>query len=315
MNNLDSILPLLKEKIEQYTTLIKTDDHLQSINDQLQVNYNKRDQLVGKLKKEEKDVEQLEGRGVKNLFYKVLGSKEQQLEKERQEYLAASLEYNNCQDTIELLEFERDILKDKVANITVIAESIKTLKNKRQKEILSTQADPSLRDALSRNLLKTDDLIRERQEYLEALQVGKAALQEVSVIYSHLQKAKNWGQWTNQRGSSNVKYHAIDRAARHLPRAQMHLNNFKRELLDVGINDNRLVITLNEFSGFNLIFFDNIITDWILQQKLMKSIHAVKQTQAVVDSLLTHIDTKLRELDQGYRDLIMVKDEILLEGE
>ena len=95
----------------------------------------------------------------------------------------------------------------------------------------------------------------------------------------------------------------------------MHLNNFKRELLDVGINDNRLVITLNEFSGFNLIFFDNIITDWILQQKLMKSIHAVKQTQAVVDSLLTHIDTKLRELDQGYRDLIMVKDEILLEGE
>lgn len=315
MNNLESILPLLKEKIELHTTLLKTDEHLKSVQEQLKSNYQKRDELVTKLEKEENDVEQLEGKGVKTLFYKVLGSKEQQLEKERQEYLAASLEYNNCQDTIELLEFERDVLKDKVSNLAVVAESVKTLKKKREKEILSSTDEPSLKAALSRNLIKTDDLIKERQEYIEALQVGKASLQEVTVIYNHLQKAQNWGQWNNQRGSSSMKFHAIDRASRHLPRAQMHLNNLKRELLDVGINDNRLILTLNEFSGFNLMFFDNIITDWILQQKLMKSIHAVKQTLAVIDSLLTHIDSKLRGLDQGYRDFILQKDEILMEGE
>ncbi len=315
MHNLDSILPLLKEKIEHYTTLKKIEDHLISIDEQLKAIYIKRDQLLVKLNKEEKDVEQLEGKGVKTLFYKVLGSKEQQLEKERQEYLAASLDYNNCQESIELLEFERKILKEKVANIQVIAEVVQSLKKKREKEILQSQSEPAIKTALSRNLLATDNLIAERQEYLEALGGGKDALQEVNVIYSHLQKAQNWGQWTNQHNSSRMKFHAIDRAARHLPRAQMNLNNFKRELLDVGINDNRLILTLNEFSGFNMVFFDNIITDWILQQKLMKSIHAVKQTLTVIDSLLTHIDSKLRGLDQSYRDLIMEKDEILLQGE
>ena len=315
MKNLDSILPLLKEKIELHTTLLKTEDHLKNVSEQLKAIYQTRDKLVNQLKKEEKDVEQLEGKGVKTLFYKVLGSKEQQLEKERQEYLAASLEYNNCQDSIELLEFERDILKEKVVNLPIVSQSVKTLKAKREKEILQSPTEPALKAALTRNLIKTDDLIKERQEYIEALEVGKSSLQEVTVIYNHLQKAQNWGQWNNQRGSSSMKFHAIDRASRHLPRAQMYLNNFKKELLDVGINDNRLVLTLNEFSGFNLVFFDNIITDWILQQKLMKSMHSVKYTLGVIDSLLLHIDGKLRELDQGYRDFIMEKDEILMQGE
>jgi len=315
MINLDSILPLLKEKIELHTTLVKTNDHLKHVSEQLKTLYQTRDKLVNKLQKEENDVKQLEGKGVKTLFYQVLGSKEKQLEKERQEYLAASLEYNNCQDSIELLEFERDILKEKVEGISVVAENIATLKQKREKEILQSNTEAAIKAALSRNLIRTDDLLKERQEYIEALHVGKASLQEVTLIYNHLQKAQNWGQWSNQRGSSRMKYNAIDRASKHLPRAQMHLNNFKRELLDVGINDNRLILTLNEFSGFNLMFFDNIITDWILQQKLMKSIYAVKQTLAVIDSLLIHIDGKLRDLDQGYREFIMEKDEILMHGD
>jgi len=50
--------------------------------------------ITAQLKKEEKDVKQLENKGFRPLFYKILGDKEKQLEKERQEYLAV-LPFNN----------------------------------------------------------------------------------------------------------------------------------------------------------------------------------------------------------------------------
>ncbi len=40
-----------------------------------------------KLEKEYKDIEKLENLSIKGLFYKILGSKEEQIERERQDYL------------------------------------------------------------------------------------------------------------------------------------------------------------------------------------------------------------------------------------
>ena len=51
------------------------------------------------MRKEFEDIENLEKLGMKALFYKVLGSQEEQLEKERQEYLQASLKYDQVRKT------------------------------------------------------------------------------------------------------------------------------------------------------------------------------------------------------------------------
>ena len=59
----------------------------------------------GKLKKqvykEGRDVKKLEGLSLPGLFLSILGSKEAQLEKERQEYLAAKLKYDECNSEID----------------------------------------------------------------------------------------------------------------------------------------------------------------------------------------------------------------------
>lgn len=53
--------------------------------------------------KEQTDVRQLESLSLTGLFYSILGSKEQQLEKERQEALRAQLCLDEAKRTLELV--------------------------------------------------------------------------------------------------------------------------------------------------------------------------------------------------------------------
>ncbi|MBC8235736.1 hypothetical protein H8E77_39820 [bacterium] len=57
------------------------------------------------LQKEGSDVKKLEGMSLTGLFYTILGSKDKQLEKERQEYLAAKLKCDECQDSVDIGSF------------------------------------------------------------------------------------------------------------------------------------------------------------------------------------------------------------------
>jgi len=81
----------IKETIETIINL----DKVKSRYDQAVLEFNdsqsKLDKLHAVMVKELEDLNEIESKGLKPFFYKVLGSKEEQIEKERQEYLSASL--------------------------------------------------------------------------------------------------------------------------------------------------------------------------------------------------------------------------------
>ncbi len=58
------------------------------------------------LKDEDNDVKKLESLSIASIFYSILGSKHQQLEKERQELLSAKLKYDECCKSVLALEGE-----------------------------------------------------------------------------------------------------------------------------------------------------------------------------------------------------------------
>src|SRR5262245_38999709 len=62
--------------------------------------------LTETLRQESRDVERLEGLSLEGLFYQILGSKEHQLDKERQEQLAAKLKHDQCSHAVAALEQE-----------------------------------------------------------------------------------------------------------------------------------------------------------------------------------------------------------------
>ena len=74
-------------------------------------------QLKEVLAKEKADVDKLKGLSLTGLFHAVLGDKDLQLQKERQEYLAAKLKYDQCESAVAGLERDMEDLRGKVMAI------------------------------------------------------------------------------------------------------------------------------------------------------------------------------------------------------
>ena len=79
----------------------------------LQKELDRKIELENILKDEDKDVKKLESLSITSIFYSILGSKHQQLEKERQEMLSARLKYDECCKSV--LALEREIVSYKAS--------------------------------------------------------------------------------------------------------------------------------------------------------------------------------------------------------
>src|SRR5512138_1130567 len=87
----------LKKKLEQDVNTVRAELEEKSAQFAL---------LTTQLEKEKIDVEKLERTSLTALFYSVLGSLDEQLEKERQELLSVQLRYRQIQHQVEFLQQE-----------------------------------------------------------------------------------------------------------------------------------------------------------------------------------------------------------------
>lgn len=310
MNTQDKI----KEVLEKLVELQRIDQHFQSTMNQLEDSYRKLDELHDILEKEYKDVKELEGLSMKSLFHKVLGSKEDQIEKERQEYLQASLKYNDCKKSVELLEFERDLLKNKITDVTVYENKLNQLKQKREKELLMSNSQQG--KELMRIVHLLDELISQRKELTEARQTGSDAAHNLKVLVQFLKKAKDWGSWdmmgSNSRNTGYYKRDSIDQAREASYHAKHHLNRFQKELFDIGERQYNFEVNIGNFNTFTDIFFDNLISDWIIQQKIKNALNNVDGVYDKVQRLLQSLDHKIVGLEDHRAKYQAAKDKIIL---
>ena len=113
---------------------------LQNVREKLAREKSRYEKLQRQLQKEDSDVKKLEGISITALFYSILGSKEQQLEKERQELLAAVLQYEQCKQVLrELTADENKLLKELKTLRGAEAEYAKLLQEK-EKLILAAES-------------------------------------------------------------------------------------------------------------------------------------------------------------------------------
>jgi hypothetical protein len=94
------------------------------------------------LDKEQKDVELLEKEGLTTMFHKFLGDREAKLDKEREEYLKASLRYNEIYKSVALIRYELDLLSKKEENQENVEREIAVLLKQREEELM--QYDPEV---------------------------------------------------------------------------------------------------------------------------------------------------------------------------
>ena len=281
----------LKESTEEKTRIEKLLNRTQK---ELTQEQNKLIQLNKKQQKEFEDVKRLEEGGIAGLFHEILGTNEKKLDKERQEYLAAKLKYENCQKQIDKLKQEIERLSRELQQCGNPEKDYKALLSAKEQQ---------LKAANDGTLLKYEKQLghyySQKKEVNEAIHAGEMAIKGLKLALESLRKAQNWGTFDMVGGrllATAVKHSKMDDAKALIHDVQYWLQKFNRELKDVRVGQTGTMdLQLDSLTTFADYFFDNLITDWVVQSKINRSYNGCED----VLNQVTQIVNQLQEADSS----------------
>lgn len=268
--------------------------------------------LASALSKEERDVEALEGMSFQAVVQTVLGRREEQLEEERREAVAARMRYQDAcralEDVEDRLRRAEEVLRQAGADR---ARCEALLEEKRG---LLKAADP----ALGARIVALEERAAGRRALLkeigEAQAAGRAVSAALDRALNSLDSAEGWGAWDMLGGgliATAAKHGRIDEARNAAEDARRMLSRFRTELADVRVCA-RLDIEVGEFATFCDYFFDGLLADWAVQNSIHRAQSGVEDTARQVDEVMGRLDRMEEqtrgELDAAERELRAVAE-------
>ncbi|MHC1682967.1 MAG: hypothetical protein AB6733_08470 [Clostridiaceae bacterium] len=265
-------------------------------NETLQKELDRKIELEHILKIENEDVKKLESLSITSIFHSILGSKDQQLEKERQELLAARLRYEECCNSVSVLESELLSYKTSLNSLIDADYEYKTALKRKEKCILLLNDGNS--QTLHKLLDKLADLEVQKKELKEAIEAGENVQSKLENVIDSLKSAEGWGTWDMLGGgfiATAAKHSHIDEAKVCAHDAKVALIRFQNELSDVNLTMD-IDINVDSFEKFADYFFDGLISDWIVQSRIHDSLDSVESVSDNVDSVLDSLKEKFRNV-------------------
>lgn len=284
---------LLNEKI-QNTSILDRLNYLESKLKKLTI---KEQAYFQRSEEELADLQKLEQTGLRSLFNKVIGNLDKAIEKERQEYLLAVLKHKSVEEEIEVLEYEKNLLQKKYKDPAKIEIELKDLYQKKQFHLKSYDSN------FTKELFKKESEIGRYkllfQKAKQALNKSEEAKKIVREIKKELQDVKDWPPSGKGKYASVAKKRYIDRARAKAIQAIVRLDEFG-EFTSKLFRELEFDFNLSPFDNFLENFYHNLITDYVIQQKL--------------DLTLENIDFILYKIEDAEKLLLKEyeKNEILL---
>ncbi len=222
-------------------------------------------------KKEQLDVDKLEGKTIKALFFTLAGTKEEKLSQERQEAYVAAMKYDAAQRDLEAIIIDLKNCQDELDKLTDCEAEYEHLLEQKKNSI-KQEASKRANEVM---LLEKDiaNLEHEITELEEALDVGYKAFDLIEGIARELEEAHSYADLDMFMDSFLVdmqKREHIHVAQDLIKNLRQELRRFKTELADVNIEGD-IQIEMDSFSEFADWFFDNIFTDWDIKAKIENS--------------------------------------------
>ena len=295
---------LLKEKVEKH--IIDIERKLKLVKKELK-------NLEIKLNESERNLEEFEKLSLRNLFLKVLGNKEQQLERERQNYLMNILKFRNCEERIKSKNFEIQVLNEKLLGLNGIEEQLDKLLKRKKSHLKFKNKE------LAKDIFRLENNIRihqsKKKEVKEALECGVKVLDELAKLDLALQEIKTWKSKINVVGSSYNEKKNIEKTLREL-NVNAVLENFIDELIDVSDNYKLDYKPLtNRLATFLENFYDGLISDWIFHEKIKITLNLVLETIDKVKRIIAMLQNDLEQSTQNEIIVSKMLQKIVLENE
>lgn len=297
-------LQMLAQQVERQRQLRVMEDSvfLQIMDVQDKIN-----RLKAEWNAEESDVEKLKKTGLTTIFYQIIGKKEEKLEKEQQEALAAAARYQTAQAELHGLWRERENLRAERAQLCGCEERLEAAKAARAAELKTDGTE------IGEQILELETelgCLKERnRELQEAVSAGTRAMEIVRQVQGELESAENWGVCDLLGGgivTQMAKHDHLDSAQDLIYQLQNELRCFKTELSDVKIYTD-LDLRIDDFLRFADWFFDGLIVDWAVQDKIEQAKENMYRTAWKIQSFLNQLE---HAKDEFLRKEQRIKDEL-----
>lgn len=267
--------------------------------------------LSAELQKENEDVLKLESSNITSLFYAILGTKEERLEKERQDLLKTRLKYDQCKNNVDFLANETKRLVDELSQVESCETEYEDLINKKLEAIHLEDKETS--EELKILIRRKENMKANIIEIDEAIKAGEEALNSIENTIKELESAEGWGVADILGGgflTTAIKYNHVDEAGRHAEETQRTLGRFKREMSDITMITGT-EIAIGTFETFADYFFDGLIFDWVVQSEIGKSLDAVKNTKNQIDKVMSKLyeekvteEFMIKQLEEQIKNII-----------
>ena len=266
-------------------------------------------------RKEQEDVEKLEGRSLSNYFFQVVGKLDEKLDKERREAYAARVKLDAAER--ELAGIEADIAEIQRQRSDIrVAEAQYREELEKKRAALKVSFIPAAAQILELEQ-KIAALEAQKQEIREALSAGYSARGTADRVLAELESADNWNTWDMFGGGGVIthmaKHSHLDQAQNLVSELQSKLRRFKTELADIQIRAN-MQVNIDGFLRFADYFFDGLFTDWAVGDKINRSRSSVAGTKNQINRTLDKLNDMEKAADRGIAELKRQLDELVVKS-
>ncbi len=308
----DNILFELQKKVALKPQL---EAKLRELQDQRRVYDSNVISLRVAFRKEQEDVEKLEGKSLANYFYNVIGKLDDKLDAERREAYAAKVKLDAAERELAGIEADIQEIQSQLAEIRVAEAQYKEALEAKRSQLRSsgTPAGEQIMELEE----KIAALEAQKKEIQEAISAGNSAKGTADRILSELESADGWNTWDMFGGGGIIthmaKHEHLDDAQELVQELQGKLRRFKTELADIQISAN-LQVNIDGFLRFADYFFDGLFADWAVGDKISESMSSVQRTKDQISQMLKKLGSMEADADREIAALKAQLDNLIVQA-
>ena len=266
-------------------------------------------------RKEQEDVEKLEGRSLANYFYQVIGKLDEKLDQERKEAYAAKVKLDAAEREFAGIESDIKEIQAQITDVLVAEALYKDALELKRRQL--KDSGTQIADQILSMEEKIAALQAQKQEIREAMSAGFSARSTADRILSELEDADGWNTWDILGGGGIIthmaKHSHLDEAQDLVQELQSQLRRFKTELADIQISAN-MQVNIDGFLRFADYFFDGLFADWAVGDKISQSVNSVSSTKSQISRTLDRLNEMEKAADRGIASLKQQLDELIVKA-
>ncbi len=262
---------------------------------------------------EARDVAALESMSPARIWASIRGNRASELERERAELAAEQYRAAAAQRTLESATATRQQLE---AQLTALGD----VRTRRAEAVAAEEARlRAVGGSVAAQLLEVSGQLASTQaqhrEVMQAKAAERRARTSLEAAAELLGAASDWAGFDTFFGggmlTGMVKYEKIDAAVARVRAADEALKQLSAELADVGI---RAVggVDISDFDRTFDLWFDNIFTDWSVQQRIADAADRVRAALRAVDGVADRLHGRELELDDLLATLTQAREQLII---